>query len=159
MARHLKRLNVFYHKQLIDKLTSVDHISLTTDLWSNRQMRCFLVITGHYFVKNDFTLQSTVLSFSTFDKQHTSVEISQTLQSKLKELNILQKVIRVTCDGGKNMVRAITNLDLNVKRVWCIAHRLHLTITNGFGLWIKKKETDEENTMIQEKRIYHFCIL
>ncbi|CAF3882952.1 unnamed protein product [Rotaria sp. Silwood1] len=151
VVRHLKRLNVFHHKQLIDQLTSVNNISLTMDLWSNRQMRSFLVITGHYFAENKFDLQSTVLSFSTFDKQHAAVEISRTLQSKLKELNILQKVVGVTCDGGKNIIRAIDDLDLNIKRVWCVAHRIHLTITNGLGFWIVKKETDEENTIIQEE--------
>ncbi|CAF4131524.1 unnamed protein product, partial [Adineta steineri] len=149
VARQLKQLDVFHHKQLIEQLTSVDNISLTMDLWSNRQMRCFLVITGHYFIGNKFDLQSTVLSFCTFNKQHTGVEISRTLQDKLKELNISQKVVAVTCDGGKNMIRAIDDLDLNVKRVWCIAHRLHLTITNGFGLWIVKKQTDEEK-LIEE---------
>ncbi|CAF4511144.1 unnamed protein product, partial [Rotaria sp. Silwood2] len=152
VVRHLKHLNVFHHKQLIDQLTSVNNISLTMDLWSNRQMRSFLVITGHYFAANKFDLQSTVLSFSTFDKQHAAVEISRTLQSKLKELNILQKVVGVTCDGGKNIIRAIADLDLNVKRVWCAAHRLHLTITNGLGFWIVKKETDEDNTIIQEEQ-------
>ncbi|CAF1310256.1 unnamed protein product [Rotaria sordida] len=152
VAHHLKRLNVFHHKQLIDQLTSVNSISLTMDLWSNRQMRCFLVITGHYFAANKFDLQSTVLNFSTFDKQHSGVEISRTLQSKLQELNILQKVVGVTCDGGKNIIRAIDDLNLNVKRVWCVAHRLHLTITNGLGFWVVKKETDEENIIIQEEQ-------
>ncbi|CAF1491417.1 unnamed protein product [Adineta steineri] len=107
-------------------------------------MRCFLVITGHYFIGNKFDLQSTVLSSCTFNKQHIDLEISRTLQNKLKELNISQKIVAVTCDGRKNMIRAIDDLDLNVKRVWCAAHRRHLTVTNGFGLWIVKKHTDEE---------------
>ncbi|CAF3910994.1 unnamed protein product [Rotaria sp. Silwood1] len=57
------------------------------------------LVPGHYFPANSYNLQSTILSFSTFDKQHTSIEISRILETKLKELNISQKAVRVTCDG------------------------------------------------------------
>ena len=97
-------------------------------------MRCFLVVTGHYFNSNSFNLQSTVLDFSTFDRQHKSNEISRILQAKLTELKIAHKVVRITVDGARNIVRAIDDLKLNAKRVWCLGHRLHLTITNAFGL-------------------------
>jgi hypothetical protein len=146
VARRLKRLHIFHRKKLIDDLTFIDHISITLDFWSNRQMRSFLVITGHYFGVNNFTLQSTVLHFSTFDKQHKATEITQILQATLKELKILHKIFRVTADGARNMVRAIDDSDLNLKRVWCVAHRLHLTITNAFGFWIVKKNEDEEGS-------------
>jgi hypothetical protein len=146
VARRLKRLHVFHHKKLINDLTFIDHISITLDFWSNRQKRSFLVITGHYFGVNSFKLQSMVLNFSTFDKQHKANEITQILRRKLKELNILRKVVRVTADGARNMVRAIDDIGLDLKRVWCVAHRLHLTITNAFGFWIvKKKEGSAEN--------------
>ncbi|UJR06600.1 hypothetical protein I4U23_010884 [Adineta vaga] len=109
-------------------------------------MRSFLVITGHYFPSNDFELKSTVLSFSTFNTHHKAVDIRRVLEMKLKELNVLHKVIRVTCDGGKNVVRAILDLHSNVDRIWCIAHRLHLCITNGFGFW-KVKKIDNGNNV------------
>jgi hypothetical protein len=108
-------------------------------------MRCFLVITGHYFAHDGFDLKSTILDFSTFNKQHTSVEISRILKAKLIELDIAHKVIRVTCDGASNMVNAVDSLNLDAKRLWCIAHRLHLTVTNAFGFWIKKKKGDTSN--------------
>ena len=125
------------------------------DLLSNKQMRSFLVITGHYFYKNSHDFQSSILNFSTFDKQHTSTEITRVLETKLKDLYILQKVAHVTCDGGKNVVRAIDNMSFNVKRVWCVAHRLHLTITNALGFW-KMEKGGEENIMIDERGTYRF---
>ena len=68
---------------------------------------------------------------------------------KLKALSILHKVTGATSDVGKNVGRAIydlnLNLNLNLNRVWCIAHRLHLCITNGFGFWVVKKEDDQNN--------------
>ncbi|CAF1535147.1 unnamed protein product, partial [Didymodactylos carnosus] len=95
-----------------------------------------------------FNLKSTILDFSTFDKRHTSHEISRILTTKLKELNILHKVIRVTCDGASNMVRAVGDLNLESGRLWCVAHRLHLTVTNASGFWIKK--SGDENICIDE---------
>ncbi|CAF2967829.1 unnamed protein product [Rotaria sp. Silwood2] len=142
VVRHLQHLHKFYFKKLIDDLTLIDDISITLDLWSNKQMRSFLVITGHYFLKNGFDLQSTVLNFSTFNVHHQSVDILRVLQEKLQELDALHKVVRVTSDGGRNVVRAIRDLNLNSERIWCVAHRLHLSITNAFGFWILKKEDD-----------------
>jgi hypothetical protein len=155
LVRHLKRLHKFHLKKLMDDLALTDDISITLDLWSNRQMRSFLVITGHYFPRNGFDLKSTVLNFCTFNTHHKSVDILRVLQVKLKELDILHKVVRVTSDGGRNVVRAIRDLNLNLERVWCVAHRLHLTITNAFGFWIVKKEDKENGSIVSGQGNYN----
>ena len=146
VSRRLKRLHVMHRTKLIDVLKRIDHVAITTDFWTNRRIRCFLVITGHYFANGGFDLKSTILDFSTFNKQHTSYEISRILKAKLIELDIAHKVICVTCDGARNMVNAVDNLNLDAKRLWCVAHRLHLTVTNAFGFWIKKKKEDSNST-------------
>ncbi|CAM2727339.1 unnamed protein product [Rotaria socialis] len=115
VARLLKRLHKLHLKKLINDLALIGDISITLDLWSNKQMRSFLVITGHYFNKNGFDLQSTVLNFSTLNVHHNSVDILRVLQEKLKELDILHNVVRVTSDGGRNVVRAIRDLHLNLE--------------------------------------------
>ena len=58
VTHHLKHLHKFHVKKLIDDLALIDDISITLDLWSNKQMRSFLVITGHFF------LQKIVLIYS-----------------------------------------------------------------------------------------------
>ena len=121
-------------------------------------MRSFLVITGHYFFTDKFELESTVLSFSEFNTHHKAVDIHRVLQMKSKELNILHKVTGVTSDGGKNVVRAVHDLNLNLNRVWCIAHRLHLCIANGFGFWIVKKDDDENNATTSQQSNYNYVI-
>ena len=102
-------------------------------------MRSFLVITGHYATINSYDVQSTVLDFSTFNHRHTSSDIACVLRMKLQRLGVLKKIIRVTWDGAKHMVNTIDELDLNVRRIWCVVHRLHLTITNALGFWKQKK--------------------
>ena len=142
ICRRLKHLHIHHYQKLIHDLKQVDYISITTDFWTNRRMQCFLVITGHYFENNSYDLKSTILDFSTFKHQHTSYEISRILKKKLEELGILHKVVRVTADGARNMVKAIDSLDFNAKRFWCIAHRMHLTVTNALSFWVKKKIED-----------------
>ncbi|CAF4504217.1 unnamed protein product, partial [Rotaria sp. Silwood2] len=105
--------------------------------------------------RNSFNLQSTVLNFCLVNKEHKSNEISQLLQAKLKELNILNKVVRVTIDGAKNMIRAIDDIGLGSKRVWCIAHRLHLTIINAFGFWIEKKDDTDDNEILETQQFMY----
>ncbi|CAF2074197.1 unnamed protein product [Rotaria magnacalcarata] len=113
-------------------------------------MRSFLVITGHFFLHNSFDLTSTVLSFSTFNCHHKSIDILRILQDKLKELSILHKVIRVTTDDGRNVAWAVYDMNLNLKRIWCVAHRLHLSITNAFGLWIVRKDDDNGTGALEQ---------
>ncbi|CAF4738870.1 unnamed protein product, partial [Rotaria magnacalcarata] len=150
VTRLLKHLHNFHLKKLIDNLSIIDDISITLDLWSNRQMRSFLVITGHFFLHNSFDLTSTVLSFSTFNCHHKSIDILRILQDKLKEPSILHKVIRVTTDGGRNVARVVYDMNLNLKRIWCVAHRLHLSITNAFGLWIVRKDDDNGTGALEQ---------
>lgn len=107
-------------------------------------MKSFLVITGHYYSTQNFQIQSTILDFSTFSKRHTAIEISQVLEHKLNELDISKKIVCVTADGAPNMTSAIKHVGLEPQRLWCIAHRLHLTISNAFGFWISKKKTEED---------------
>ncbi|CAF3363162.1 unnamed protein product [Rotaria socialis] len=137
ITRHIKRLERDHRSKLFEQLKSVDHISITTDFWSNRSNRCFLVITGHYY-KPDFELKSQVLDFSSFDQRHTSSEIAKIITCKLRKLNILHKISRIVCDGAPNLAKAIDEMNISAKRIWCIAHRLHLVLTNGLALWPKK---------------------
>ena len=46
---------------VLDKLKKTDTINLTIDLWSNRQMRSYLGITGHY-ISDDWNLESVMLA-------------------------------------------------------------------------------------------------
>ena len=47
---------------------SVNHLCLTVDIWSSRQMRSYLGITGHFI--NDFSLHSIMLGSKRFHGSH-----------------------------------------------------------------------------------------
>lgn len=118
-------------------------MSITCDFWSNRSSHSFLVLTGH-FITSSFELKSTVLDFSHFDQQHTSEKISTVIHSKLNKLNLIGVVIAVTCDGAANMKKAFDKFE-RIDRFWCLAHRLHLIVTNGLGLWVKVDSEELNN--------------
>jgi hypothetical protein len=42
----------------------------------------------------------------------------------------------VTCNGASNMKKAFDKFT-NIDRIWCLAHRLHLIVTNALGFWLK----------------------
>lgn len=149
VARRLRNLRQVHKRKLIDDLKLIDNLSITLDFWTNRRMRCFMVVTGHYIPNDSVNMKSTILDFSTFNHQHTSSDIAQVLKSKLQKLGILYKIIRVTCDGARNIINAIDTLGLNAKRIWCLAHRLHLVVTNALGFWIKTKNV--KNNAVEEE--------
>ncbi|CAM4852090.1 unnamed protein product [Rotaria magnacalcarata] len=90
--------------------------------------------------------KTTILHFQSYDKRHSSSQIASEVYNCLRELGIEQKVTSVTCDGAQNMKNAFDMFD-GADRLWCVAHRLHLTICNGLALWKKfNKAEDNSNT-------------
>ncbi|CAF1619877.1 unnamed protein product, partial [Didymodactylos carnosus] len=145
IQRELKRLHSVYMSQLKQKLIDVRSMALTTDLWSDRKNRSYLCLTGHS-LDNDMTMQSTIIHFQTFDDRHLAANIGAEVKSRLRELDVEHKTTTITSDGGSN-IRAACATHLKISRVWCVAHRFHLTVCNGLGLWKKflKKETDNSD--------------
>ena len=46
---------------LLDQLQKIKYINVTVDLWSNRQMKSYLGMTGHYIISDQWTLESVML--------------------------------------------------------------------------------------------------
>jgi hypothetical protein len=143
VTRRLKRLNHQKHNKLIEDLKKIETIAITMDFWSDRTNRSFLVITGHYYT-NDHQQKSKILTFCSFDQRHTADQIAKIVKKKLQELNILHKVNRIVTDGARNLSSAIVSINLNADHIWCIAHRLHLVVTNALALWPKKRKDSDD---------------
>lgn len=123
-------------------LKNVKYIALIADFWADRRQNSFLCVTAHH-VDNDFNSKSTLLHFQSYNQRHSASNISGEVYSCLREFGIEDKVTSVTCDGASNMTKAFDIFD-NIDRFWCIAHRLHLTICNGFLLWKNFKKSEDE---------------
>ncbi len=150
VARRLKRLHGFYKQRLQQQLLEVNKISITCDFWSDRSLKSYLCITGHY-VTHDFGYQSTILSFDAFYDRHHGIRIAKIIREKLNNFNLFNKLLCITTDGAGNMRTMCENLkDIKFDWIWCVAHRYHLTVNNALGFWPekkkkKKKQNDNNN--------------
>jgi hypothetical protein len=151
IQRELKRLHGVHMSQLKQSLLDVSSMALTTDLWSDRKNRSYLCLTGHS-LDNDMNMNSSILHFQTFDDRHLAANIGAEVKSRLHELDIEKKITSITSDGGSN-IRAACSTHLKISRIWCVAHRFHLTICNGLGLW--KKFLKKENTTSDQESLIH----
>ncbi|CAF2972075.1 unnamed protein product, partial [Rotaria sp. Silwood2] len=147
IKRNLKRLNQVHVEKLTKQLNDANFIAITTDFWCDRSSRSYLCMTGHWY-DNNMNVKSKILVFAPFHDRHTSDNISSELEQHLKRLNILEKTTTITCDGASNMKASFRKIDSRIKRLQCLAHKLHLIICNALGLWIKnrKKNDDTQST-------------
>ncbi len=68
-------------KQIIKRLEAVKHVHLIINIWSSRQMRSFLGITGHY-ITDEWKLESVMVSCNRMAGCHTGENILQSYEVK-----------------------------------------------------------------------------
>ena len=100
------------------RLKNVNELSLTMDIWSNRQMRSYCGITIHYI--HDWKLESAMLACNRFKGRHTGENIfqeyetpSHLLKSLLKSSTLLQIMLQIclkhsTCQDMKKRVMILS---------------------------------------------------
>ena len=54
----------------------------------------------------------------------------------IDRLGFLNAVTTVTCDGASSTNKSFQNFT-HIDRLWCLAHRLHLIVTNALDFWLK----------------------
>lgn len=102
MQRHIRRLHDEHVNLLAKKLKMVKSMSVTTDLWSDKQLCAYLGLTGHC-LNEQGQQESTVLSFTAFRQRHSADKIGKTIEKVLDELEIREKTNTITCDGAANI--------------------------------------------------------
>ena len=89
---------------LKERLSKIDNVAVTLDIWSDRQMRGFMGVTVHYI--SDSGLQTTLLACERFTGQHTGVRIAEHFETVVGEYGLDGKVTYLVTDKGSNMKRA-----------------------------------------------------
>lgn len=96
-------------KEIItDRLRDVLDICLTVDIWSSRDMRSYIGVTGHFVEK--FSLQSVMLACQRFKGSHTGEHISSTVQQIITSFDLNNKISIIITDNAANMLRAFVTL-------------------------------------------------
>jgi hypothetical protein len=126
------------------EITQVDHIALTTDLWTSSNQSPFMVISAH-FVSSDWTLNNRVISFKELPTPHTGIAIGDQLLVTMAEWKITDKVAFITVDNASSndvaidrvtsvlSARSSSALLMNGEffHVRCAAHIINLVVKDG----------------------------
>lgn len=124
----------------------VPHLTVTTDIWTDTQMRSMLGVTVHGQSKK---MYSGVLGVFELTSSHTSEYISEQLEKILREHGISEdKIGAVVTDNGANIVKAVVDSFGKGKHVPCFAHTLNLVCENSLDV----KETPATNNLIAKCR-------
>jgi hypothetical protein len=85
-------------------LTNAVSVCLTIDIWSNRQMRGFLGITGHYI--NEWQMKSVMICCRRFKGKHSAENIRHEYEETVAMYDIYDKITCISSDNASNMVKA-----------------------------------------------------
>lgn len=89
---------------LKSKLRAVESVCLTIDLWSNRQMKGFIGITGHFILV--WCIESIMVSCKRFRGQHCAENIRQEYEEAVACYNKADKITNIVTDNATNMAKA-----------------------------------------------------
>ena len=89
--------------KVLEKLSKTETINLTIDLWSNRQMKSYLGITGHY-ISEQWILESVMLGCNRVNGRHTSNNILSWYEEIVAEFGISSKVRHIVTDSGAKLL-------------------------------------------------------
>lgn len=79
-------------------------VCLTIDLWTNRQMRSFIGITGHLII--DWAMHSVMLACKRFKGRHTAENIRQQYEETISTFELASKITNIVTDNASNMTKA-----------------------------------------------------
>lgn len=106
-------------------MSAVEYLTLTSDIWSDLQMRSFLGVTAHFGIGTEF--KSVTLGVYHLDERHTSEYIAEMLTKTCNEWGFdTEKVTAVVTDNAANMVKAVEIAFGKKKHIPCFAHTLNL---------------------------------
>ena len=128
-----------------EKLNTVDHVTLTVDIWSDRRCRSFIGITCH-FIDQNMNLQAYLIDFLRLKSLHTSENIQQMTDEVLERFNIKKKVYRIVTDNASSMIKAYKfglsidteNVEIDEKNQFIIENDLMIEDFEGKQVFCKK---------------------
>lgn len=85
-----------------------DQVSVTVDVWTNRQMASFLGMTGHFILNTTWTPTSVLLACSKVVGRHTAVNLLKHYQEVIDRLEIALKVKCIVTYSAANMIKAFS---------------------------------------------------
>lgn len=82
-----KHANDLLLRNLKEELNSIEFVSITVDLWTDRKMRSFIGVTAHFLTKS-FELKYVVLACRNIVVAHTGENIKNELKKIIDGFNL-----------------------------------------------------------------------
>jgi hypothetical protein len=110
------------------KIASLDHYSVTTDIWTETfQSRSFLGLTIHFLENSAIT--SATLGVFELNERHTAAYLEEKLNNIFAEWEIKnEKVTAVISDGARNITKSVETIFGKRRHLHCFAHQLNLVV-------------------------------
>ncbi|VDI42302.1 Hypothetical predicted protein [Mytilus galloprovincialis] len=105
-SKLLHEKSVEIKNNLVNTLKRAESVCLTIDLWSSRQMRGFLGITGHFIL--DWAMKSVMICCKRFKGRHTAESIRSEYEEVVTSFEIGFKIAAIVSDNASNMVKAFS---------------------------------------------------
>ncbi|XP_017477134.1 PREDICTED: zinc finger BED domain-containing protein 1-like [Rhagoletis zephyria] len=139
--------------KLQEHLNAVEHVAITTDLWTSAANEAFITLTCH-FIEESFVLKNAVLQTKKLNDvlNHNAQNIANTVSDVLKKWNIFNKVICIVTDNAKSMLNACDIL--KIAHLPCVAHTLNLAVHDA--LMLKAEDGYLKPIITKCKNIVHF---
>ncbi|XP_054745524.1 E3 SUMO-protein ligase ZBED1-like [Anastrepha obliqua] len=129
----MENLLIKMKAKLSTTLDKVDHLAITTDLWTSRASKSFITVTCH-FIDEDYILRSAVLSTNLLlnETNHSAQNIGETVRLVLDSWQIFHKVNAIVTDNDKTMTKMCENIQK--RNLPCFAHTLNLIVQEALKM-------------------------
>jgi len=124
---------------------SLGHVSFTSDIWSQQNLKSYMAVTAHYAAKSPsghLVLKSQLIAFRHLHGSHTGINIGKVFVQIIKEIGCLHKILMITLDNTSNnytfMEQIAVELHwLNIpfdeegNFIWCFPHIVNIAVKSG----------------------------
>ncbi|KAJ6804146.1 putative zinc finger BED domain-containing protein RICESLEEPER 2-like [Iris pallida] len=136
------KLHAYEKNKFKIMLTSVEKISLTSDLWTSNQTIGYMCLTAH-FMNSEWILQKPILNFCSLPPPNTGFSIADAIFHCLLDWGIESKVSTITLDNASSNDSVVRYLKDSFSRIGklffkgkifhvrCCVHILNLMVQDG----------------------------
>ena len=141
-------------KEVKEKTALIDYGCLSIDIWTDNHRRVSYADTLVHYINNQWELKTLNLRAEEFEHPHTGKIIKTRIEDTLSTFGLDKNNLFCVSDSGSNIILAMKLLDMT--RIPCIGHNLHLLLTADS---ILNKEVPEIQEILLKVKKNHRAIL
>ncbi len=115
-------------------------------MWTSMNNSPFLTVTAHFWCQQEEVLSTKTIDCFQVDGRNIAERIAEEAKKVLEDFSILPKVLTSVTDNGSNIVKAMK--DLQLCRIPCFAHTLHLAVSDTIKALPALKEVKEKASKV-----------